>query len=352
LFRHKVSTAICMSRIQHLQLVVPQALTQLRLAEQAADSTFFNWLANGSRQRLWQPDDLAHARLDPWQHSLLYALPANLRAQGLASAKLHWRGEGGAWRGGTTLHAEFIHLAAGLDDLRMAIPPPPTVAEATQLFASLQPLLSLAGFELLISPAAAEKGYLYCERELELITYSPRAGFATRIYDIMPQGASGAELRRLMTEVQMLLHEHPVNQQRARRGVPALNALWFWGESQLNLIAEQAAQRVLGDHAYVRGLCEHLHLECWPLPADAQSVLSVDADQQLLVLPDAALSQLETNWLQPLQAALRRGEIKQLDVYADHWQVSLRGGRWAHWRRAMGRRDLTRQKSTLADLLA
>ena len=85
-----------MSRIKHLQLVLPQALAELRTSDaNAQDSPLWRWLAHGDRQRLWQPDDLQHARLDPWQHSLLYAFNAALRAQGLASAMLHWRGEGG-----------------------------------------------------------------------------------------------------------------------------------------------------------------------------------------------------------------------------------------------------------------
>jgi hypothetical protein len=338
-----------MSRIKHLQLVLPQALAQLRLADQQAQSSLLaHWLASGERQRLWQADDLSHARLDPWQHSLLYCFNSTLRAQGLASAKLHWRGEGGAWRGGTALHLEFVHLAAGLDDLRLVTPPPATVDETTQLLGSLQPSLSLAGFELLASPSAqADRWYVHCARELQVITYSPRGGFATRLYDIMPQGTDGPDLRRLMTEVQMVLHEHPVNQQRAQRGVPALNALWFWGAAQLDLVAEQATQRVLSNHAYVRGLCEHLHLEYWPLPADAQSVLSVEAHQQLLVLPDMMLPQLEAIWLQPLQSALQRGVIEQLDVYVDHWHVSLRGGRWAQLRRRLAQRQ-----PVLAEVLA
>jgi hypothetical protein len=265
---------------------------------------------------------------------------------------LHWRGEGGAWRNGTCLQVEFVHFQAGLDDLRLMVPPPPTPEELTQLLSSLQPSFSLAGFELLASPAAQPGNwpghwYVHCEPGLDLVTYSPRAGFATRMYDIMPQGTAGADLRRLLTEAQMILHEHPVNQQRARRGVPALNAVWFWGAARLDLVAEQAAQRVLTNHAYVRGLCEHLHLECWPLPVDAQAVLSVDANQQLLVLPEAALAQLETAWLQPVQSALQRGDIEQLDVYLDHWRVSLRGGRWAHWRRVLARRQ-----PVLAELLA
>ena len=33
----------------------------------------------------------------------------------------------------------------------------------------------------------------------------------------------------LLTEIQMVLHPHPVNVERERRGAPALNSLWLWG---------------------------------------------------------------------------------------------------------------------------
>jgi hypothetical protein len=327
-----------MSRIKQLQLVLPETLHQLRAGAVTAQSSaaLLDWLGMGARQRLWEADDLQHARLNPWQHSLLHALQPSLRDHGLASAMLHWRGEGKAWRNGTCLHAEPVHLQAGIDDLRLILPPPPTAAEEAQLLISLQPLLSLSGFELQVSPSGVPGSwYLFTERELSLQTYSPHAGIATRIFDVMPQGTHGAELRRLMTEAQMLLHEHPVNEHRARQGVVTLNALWLWGAGPLTLVEQPAAQRILGNHPWLLGLCEHLHASCWPLPPDAQALLSVDADQVLLLLPDEALAQLDTKWLQPVQLALQRGEIGQLDLHLDHWRITLRGGRWRNLRRRM-----------------
>lgn len=332
-----------MSRIQHLQLVLPQALRQLRAqgAAVATSAVLHEWLSTAERRRLWEADDLQHARLNPWQHSLLYALDPALREAGLASAMLHWRGEGRAWRSGTALHVELVHLQAGLDDLRLVLPPPPTSAEEAQLLTSLQPLLSLSGFELQVSAGEPSRWYLFCETQLSLQTYSPHAGFATRIFEVMPQGAHGAELRRLMTETQMLLHEHPVNQQRARQGLATLNALWPWGAAQLNQVSQPSTQRVLGTHPYLLGLCEHLHISCWPLPPDAQALLSLDADQVLLLLPDEPLAQLEVNWLAPVHAALQRGDIGLLDVHLDHWRFSLQGGRWQTLRRRLrAARDL------------
>ncbi len=44
----------------------------------------------------------------------------------------------------------------------------------------------------------------------------------------LPDGEDSGQLRRLMTELQMLLHAHPVNEERERLGKLPVNSLWFW----------------------------------------------------------------------------------------------------------------------------
>jgi hypothetical protein len=43
-------------------------------------------------------------------------------------------------------------------------------------------------------------------------------------------------LKRLLTEVQMLLHHHPVNLARQEQGLPVINSLWCWAGGE-NFIA-------------------------------------------------------------------------------------------------------------------
>jgi hypothetical protein len=329
-----------MADIKHLRLVLPDVLARLREMQQrnaTADVPVVlrMLLQQGVRQCLWSNDELASARLDPWQQSLLQAVPLELRAHGLASAALNWRGEGGMGRGGTWLQVEAIYLEAGLDDLRLAFPPALSVAEATQLSASLQPLFSLAGFELQTSSLG--NWYLWRASPLDVATYSPRSGFATRMYDIMPRGTHGAELRRLMTEAQMLLHQHPVNLQREQRGIATANALWFWGAGSPEMVTTGWRQRILSNRPYVQGLCEHLHVSCWPLPPDAAALLSLQDDEVLAVVNCESLRQLADEWLQPIALALQRGYIGRLDLYLDQWRVTFHGGRWQQLRRYVSR---------------
>ena len=153
----------------------------------------------------------------------------------------------------------------------------------------------------------------------------------------MPGGSAGPKLRRLMTELQMLLHEHPVNLRRQARGAAPINALWLWGAGQLDLVSMQYAQKLFGDGDYVRGLCEHLQLSCAPAPLTVDSLLRDAAAQTVAVLhvvgERAALRDVDSHWLQPLAHATRRGQIKKLELCMDHWRLTVEGGRWRGLRR-------------------
>ena len=49
--------------------------------------------------------------------------------------------------------------------------------------------------------------------------------------------ATGADytsvVRMLLNEVQVLLHQHPLNAARQTRGLPPVNSVWFWGAGRL-----------------------------------------------------------------------------------------------------------------------
>jgi 2,3-bisphosphoglycerate-independent phosphoglycerate mutase len=45
----------------------------------------------------------------------------------------------------------------------------------------------------------------------------------------MPQGEASRELVYLMNQAQIILHNHPFNQARAKNGEDVVNSVWFWG---------------------------------------------------------------------------------------------------------------------------
>jgi 2,3-bisphosphoglycerate-independent phosphoglycerate mutase len=48
----------------------------------------------------------------------------------------------------------------------------------------------------------------------------------------MPQGEASRELVYLMNQAQIILHNHPFNQARAKNGEDVINSVWFWGNGK------------------------------------------------------------------------------------------------------------------------
>ena len=57
----------------------------------------------------------------------------------------------------------------------------------------------------------------------------PFPGRRTSIDTLLPRGTSAMKWRVLLNEIQMLLTNHPVNQQREARSLPMINSVWAWG---------------------------------------------------------------------------------------------------------------------------
>ena len=74
--------------------------------------------------------------------------------------------------------------------------------------------------------------------------------------------------RQMLTEVQMLLHEHPVNNQRMEDGLLPVNSLWCWGGHPVAEPLLPTATRVYADDAFCRGLARLSAFKTFP-PAEA-----------------------------------------------------------------------------------
>ena len=133
------------------------------------------------------------------------------------------------------------HLEAGMNDVRLSDPADLQIPEdqSRALLTACAPLLTEDGIALrYVRPGA----WLAQGEMLEGLTcWSPRRatgrsllpGQLLRADDPARQG----KLLRLVSELQMLLHAHPVNDTRERAGLPAINALWLHGAGRLEQLA-------------------------------------------------------------------------------------------------------------------
>jgi hypothetical protein len=173
----------------------------------------------------------------------------------------------------------------------------------------------------------------------------------------LPRGPAAASLRRFLSEIEMWLHAHELNEDRRRRRERAVMTLWPWGAAGEALPPErrgaqsagpQGTPLAFGSEPYLGGLWRLLAGECRALPqrfeeiasaareAGAVLVVSVGAELERDVectLADA-MSRLDARFVSPALDALRRGEVGGVTLIANDTRLRVR--RHSHlrlWRR-------------------
>jgi len=148
----------------------------------------------------------------------------------------------------------------------------------------------------------------------------------------LPRTALPAPWHRRLTEIQMLLHEHPVNRAREGRGTPAVNSLLLWGHGHRPAVPGRHYGQVWSGDALAIALAVQSGAESADTPASAAAWLENSAQHpaqghHLVHIEDAhlaaryggpeawlaALERLERDWLAPLWSRLGRG-INAIDL--------------------------------------
>ena len=121
------------------------------------------------------------------------------------------------------------HWAVGTDQITLLDPDLLQLgeAESRELLAAVQPLFSSEGWTL--HWGAATRWYAQHPSLAGLRTASLDRVIGRNVDRWMPQDQAARLLRRLQSEVQMLLYQHPVNEAREARGALAVNSFWLSG---------------------------------------------------------------------------------------------------------------------------
>ncbi len=161
-----------------------------------------------------------------------------------------------------------------------------------------------------------------------------------------PQGVDALHWQRIITEVQMLLHAHPLNQARAIRGELIVNSLWLWGGGRAVALAPVfdavgGDDDLAGAFGRAAGMSQ---IESLSAMLDGQSENGLwifNAAGEALQRGDLyawreALQQFEQEYAQPLLQALKAGRLHRLtlDVLRENDMrrfVLSRGDAWKLW---------------------
>ena len=286
------------------------------------------WLGGRGRLRTRATADWREWLLEPMGGAkVLAAAPA-----GPALAARHGHAVDGT---GSWCVAQPVHLAAGLDHVRMSglDAASPTTEEAAALGTTISAHFGADGPAIV---AFVEGAWLLrFSTVVECVTQPPDAVTGHDVHDSMPAGRDGARIRSLMNEIQMLMHEHPVNARRERARQLPINGWWLWGFGAQSHPAgvDSRGWSMRSDDPWLRAL--------WP-SAVTPAMTALEGDTLIAMAqppsPDngQALAAIDAGLLHWLAALVRDGRIGQLDLVAGDRQLSLTpAARWSFWRRPL-----------------
>jgi hypothetical protein len=128
--------------------------------------------------------------------------------------------------------AELSAISVGREGATIAHPASfeLTTDEADALFDSVSGLWADRAISAL--PLNNRQWRIWLDPSASTRSLTPAAMAEMRLTDWWPQEDSLREWRRLLNEIQMVWHEHPVNLARTERGELPINSLWLFGGAQ------------------------------------------------------------------------------------------------------------------------
>ncbi|MDR2876234.1 MAG: hypothetical protein LBV44_09980 [Methylobacillus sp.] len=230
--------------------------------------------------------------------------------------------------------ADPVSLVMQGDDFtRRAAPKTLQLAQAQRLADALNAHFDADGMKFYV--AAPRRWYLRMTQQPPHPPWpfaEPLLGASTE-----PSAPTNAELRwkRQLSELQMLLHTHPVNAELEAQGALPVNSVWLSGGGALAR-GEHPGFETWADEALPRGLALAHNRFCFALPPTADEWIAraqqeaADNDfaltyiddwaarlagtEHLVALPELT-TELERAWLQPLLAAVREGKLASLTLH-------------------------------------
>ncbi len=177
-----------------------------------------------------------------------FAIPAGLNAPYCAALDQAPVAAENCWQ------VQPVHLHIARDHLVLTDPAllQITPAEAAALHASIEPLFAELQWQL--HATQAERWYVQPAAPLQLHAATPAAAIGRNIDIYLPSGSDARPWKRLMNEVQMVWHTHPVNAAREARGELTINSVWLHGGGHHAPVPQQQFDAVHADTLYARAL--------------------------------------------------------------------------------------------------
>ena len=249
---------------------------------------------------------------------------------------------------------EPVHVEIAHDHLVLVDPAALALddGDAAALLAVARPLIEELGVR--VEAPTPARWYLSSDQLAHLAGAAPLRASGRNIEIWLPHEAHTGERSRmwmkLQNEVQMAWFQHPVNEAREARGLPAVNSIWFHAQGTLKPVGKPFA-RVLSASPAALGLARAAGIDGGAPPRAFDALPAAEGATLVELTPlttpfieqdwarwHDALAALERDWFAPALAALQRGELAGIGVTlcGDTSSATLRATRGAlrkFWRR-------------------
>lgn len=247
----------------------------------------------------------------PAGHALTRHLAEQFGVEAASLPALGLRHEGLDPGAGPWFHADPVHLLAGLHSITLfdLSAQPLEVDEAAALYQTLN-----VHFADTVEFQVPHPMRWYARfRVPPPIAPPPLDEVAGRPFDLAALGGrEGRALQALGMEIQMLLHDHPVNERRESLGLPTVNGLWFSGGGPPHR-PRNRFDHILAEDFTACALAGAAGID--PEPPLLLPLSRLGAGDSLAVLPASLTpAAADAEWFTPLLSALRRRHWHELVV--------------------------------------
>lgn len=195
-------------------------------------------------------------------------------------------------------------------------------------------------------PVTTNRWLMFADTIAELKTMPVWDALGRDLRDTWPSGADARKIQRHLTEWQMWLHTHPINQQFASQQQAMIQALWLWGNAPSVTPSAFPWSLVYTDSDWCKGLAKLRGVNCYEL----DRLLGTGLTENTLVWIDellmpfahgagqdwhAAYEKWFTSVLEPLLTHATE-MFDELVLHADNQRsyVIKQKNRWKFWRGA------------------
>ncbi|MDT8282170.1 MAG: hypothetical protein RQ982_05070 [Gammaproteobacteria bacterium] len=174
------------------------------------------------------------------------------------------------------MHADPVHLQADMDSAVLSSSDDLDIddTEAVVLCDMLNQHFERDGMTFIA--LNKDQWYVSSSEKIRLITTSLTEAVGRNINFILPRGENSAHWKKLLTEAQMLMFSHALNNKRENSGLLSINSLWFHGSGNLADVddGDRTITGICSDRLMLKGLARFIGCSHVEMPASVDAYIA------------------------------------------------------------------------------